>query len=127
MVVGLGHDAVVESMYVLCARESMYVLLVRVVVESMYVSSAHVVVESIYILLGHDAVVESMYTASRGWWSPWWSVESAMPFGLVVFSWEVAFLLEPSVSTSRWSGWSRPLRRLDLLLLRRHCAGAQRG
>ena len=126
VVVGLGHDAVVKSMYALYARESMYVLLVRVVVESMYVSSARVVVESMYMLLGHDAVVESMYTASRGWWSPWWFAESAMPFGLVVFSWEVAFLLEPSVSTSRWSGWSRSLRRLHIYVFCDIAHGVQR-
>ena len=90
------------------------------------VSPARVVVESMYMLLGHDAVVESMYTASRGWWSPWWFAESAMPFGLVVFSWEVAFLLEPSVSTSRWSGWSRSLRRLHIYVFYDIAHGVQR-
>ena len=93
VVVGIGH-VVVESMYVLYARESMYVLLARVVVESMYallglvvvaprmhVSLARVVFESMDVLLGL-AVVESMYMRARGKWM----MRSAMPFVLFVGS-----------------------------------------
>ena len=95
VVVGLGHDAVVKSMCVLLARESMYALiLARVVVESMYavlglvvvaprmhVSLARVVFESMDVLLGL-AVVESMYMRARGKCL----TRSAMPFVLFVGS-----------------------------------------
>ena len=82
-------------MYVLYARESMYVLLARVVVESMYallglvvvaprmhVSLARVVFESMNVLLGL-AVVESMYMRARGVEC---LMQSAMPFVLFVGS-----------------------------------------
>ena len=99
LVVGLGHDAVVKSMCVLLARESMYALiLARVVVESMYallglvvvaprmhVSLARVVFESMNVLLGL-AVVESMYMRARGKWMVECLMRSAMPFVLFVGS-----------------------------------------